>query len=221
MTGDLTIHNTTSSIDFTPIDILKNLHIIDAIFFAHVEVQHQRWALMVDPTYFKLTVSGAVGPIPISLTPEITIFDFGAFYTITNTDTPLYLFNKPIVVQLFAGGRYFKMKAALTLPLLPVIAGSVHVTSPIIGGRIMATITPRIHLILRGDAGGMSVDNVKNTWSWAANADYDFNNNVALAVGFKMLGMNFTKTNGAKSFGFNAKIWGPMFGIILRSGGSD
>ena len=212
MKGDMTIKGSTTTLDVTPLDVLKALNKVDAIFQLHVEARKGRWAFMFDPTYLKVTQDGSMGPISVSVTPSILLVDFGAFYSVLTHQLSQSLYS-PLTFQVFAGGRYFEMKARIEPKRLPSVTQEQSFTTPIIGARILSQLGQNVYLILRGDYGGFGIDGVKNTWAASLLGQYAFTRHVALALGFRVLGIDYGTGSGANRFAVDTRIYGPVLGL--------
>lgn len=214
MNGTLTLNDTTSDVSTTPMDTLEMLGDIDFIGELHVELTKDRWTLLFDPTYLKLTQDVSVGPIGASITPEITFVDFGAFYSLA--ESSLIAHQKPAVFQVLAGGRYYSMKAKIAPDRLPSVSGDQDFLTPIIGARVLAPLSKNWKLALRGDYGGFDIDDVTETWSASVLGNYSFNQKIELVAGFRVLAVNFEKGSGQDRFDINMRFWGPLIGVAFR-----
>lgn len=215
MKGDMTIKGNTSDLDVTPLDVIKSLNKVDAIFQLHMEAGKGRWSFMFDPTYLKLTQDGSMGPLSVSVTPSILLIDFGAFYSLA-THQLSQSFYSPLTFQAFAGGRYFEMKARINPQRLPNQTQQQSFTTPIIGARLINRLGQHVYLILRGDYGGFGIDGVKNTWSTSLLAQYAFTQHIALALGFRALGIDYSNGSGANRFAVDTRFYGPVLGFVFR-----
>lgn len=217
MRGDMIIRGTRSTVDMTPHDILNLLDDVDFIGELHMEAEHGPLTLMVDPTYLKLTTDVGVGPIGVTLSPSLTILDFGAFYTVL-TNPALHDATSPVKFQLFAGGRYFKMKLKISPKRFPSASGSQHILAPIVGGRLIFPIDKKFTFTARGDIGGFDFDDTQSTWSATLLGQYAFNKCVTLAVGYRFLGIHFIKNVAGTTTksGMNITFYGPVVGIIFK-----
>lgn len=212
MNGTMTVMGTEADVDVTPIDVLRNLSKLDAIFELHVEARKGRWSFMVDPTYLKVTQDATVGPLSASITPELFLMDFGAFYTLAESalSNPA---NHNWAFQLFGGGRFFNIKSTIHPSDLPSVSGEENFITPIIGARFITYITENIDLILRGDVGGFGVDDVDLTWSASMISDIHFKKHFTFTMGFRLLDIDFARGSGANRFAVDTLFYGPIIGL--------
>jgi len=211
MHGPLVVKGSVTNVDLTPSDTLRLISDIDAIWQLHLEALHGPLALMVDTTYLKLTTDVGVGPIGLTLTPSLTIIDFGAFYTIA-TNPAMGDATTPVRFQLFGGGRYFKIAARVTPKRFPTISGSQHILAPIVGARLIFPVEKQFQFIVRGDVGGFNVDCTRSTWSATILGQYLFHHWLALSVGYRALGVHFMK----EASGGDLTLYGPVVGLIFK-----
>lgn len=212
MNGDITVQGSTSGVSSAPKDIIDNLNNVDAIFQLHGELQKQRWNFFLDPTYLKLTLPIAAGPLVGSVTPELGLFDFGIFYTLKEN----FNSNKPYKVQAMIAGRAFKIKNTITPSRMPSIAGQQNFVTPMLGARLLGTLKGPWSYSLRGDIGGFDIDDVKKTWDLIAFLNYSFNQSWHAGMAWRQMGINFQRGSGTSRFAMNTKFWGPIVSIGYR-----
>lgn len=213
--GSMTVKGTTIKIDTTPGDTLKLLKDVDFIGQLHMEANKGPWTILLDPTYLKLTQDGSMGPLAATVSPEIAFVDFGTFYTLANPR--IAQTQKPLLIQVLGGGRYFHMRIKIRPSMLPSVSESQDFVTPIIGGRIKTQLDKRWNLLIRGDIGGFGIDDVKKTWSASAITEYSLNKKCMLALGFRVMGIDYAHGSGASRFAIDTRFWGPVFGIIFKA----
>ena len=215
MNGDMTVKGSTSDVDITPIDLLKNISILDFVGQLHVEAQRGNWSFMIDPTYIKASPSATLGPINVDVTVEMTLIDFGVFYKVYQQTYPN---DQAVSLELFGGGRYMYLKNEIALSAKPgaiTVVGSQGWVDPIIGGRAISRITKNVFAWFRADVGGFGVSS-KFTWSAIAAVGYDFNRRVALVGGFRGLGYDYSTGSGSDEFKMDMTYYGPIIGLKFQ-----
>lgn len=211
--GHVTVNDRTAQIDSTPIDTLKNFSDIDFIGELHLEVGKGPWAFMFDPTYLKISKSAMVNDNSATLGTTLTLIDFGVFRSVKTW--MIYHDLHSIVFQLFAGGRYLKLTADITVNETQA-KGRQSFIVPILGGRLLIQLADQVNLWVRGDFGGFGIDHTHNTWSASAVMDYVFNKTFALAWGFRVLGVDYSRQMLQRYFAMKTIYYGPELGLIIR-----
>jgi hypothetical protein len=213
--GTITARGTESTVDVTPMDLLRNLSAIDFIGQIHLELKRGPINLVFDPTYLKLTQSVRVGPIGADITPSMTIIDFGAYFTVLRKMASDHPYRGGIF-QLFGGGRYFKIGAKIKPLRLPSVSGSTDFLAPVIGARLGLALNRALAFIAKADFGGFNVDCAKSTWGGALLGKYRFHKNWQVVAGYRWLSVNFSKGSGTSKGGMDATLYGPEAGIAVN-----
>lgn len=210
--GTMTVKGNSVKLDTTPADTFDILSDVDALGEVHMEASKNRWTFMLDPTYLKITQDAAANA---SVTTELGLVDFGAFYTLAES---LIENNEShaVKLQFLGAGRYFNTKMTIRPQGLPSVSRRQNFITPIIGLRYVFKFGEHVNGILRGDYGGFNIDDVKRTWSVNAMVDYQFNPTIAVGIGYRLLGINFSKGNADTKFKQNTRYFGPMLGLIFR-----
>lgn len=135
-------------------------------------------------------------------------------------------------IDAYAGTRYVNMTVNLnaeavggvSLPLLGVEAvagrnilgtGTMWWIDPVIGLRMRHSFAPGNKFEMRGDIGGFGVGS-KFSWQFYGgySADFEYNNmHFTTLIGYRALGMNFSKWADGRENGINAVIHGPVTGV--------
>ncbi len=176
---------------------------------AHMEASHGPWTLMLDPTYLRLSAERDQGLIRPSLTSQIVLVDAGIFYRLFSTPISP---NQFVSFELLGGARYLNINNQLDFPIGLSVEDHTQLTSPIVGGRFKADITPNTHAWLRGDVGGFHVDNVNTTWSGSVGLSYSLNSHVELGLAYRVLKVDFDKGNTV----VDILMYGPMAGAVFH-----
>ncbi len=221
--GDITIGKRSAHVDVSPIDILNNFHIVDAIFQLYVEVKKERAGVMANSTYVKLTPKGTVttntrlGPIisKVSLPVTISLNDLSAYYSVLSS--PLRGHGRWIRCQLLGGVRYVYLRNALLLNIANrkqknIIANG-DWTDPLIGARLITDITSSLSLLVRGD---YAFGHKNHSWSVSALLNYAFNHYLSLSVGYKVFDFTGKTTSHGRPYEPDITFSGPGIGLALH-----
>lgn len=229
MNGSMTVKDNEADLNFKPIDVLKNLSKVDSIFQIHLEAGVDKWALMFDSTYLKVSTDVSVNvPLPLppffgrrtitlggTITPSIFLSDFGAFYSVAQKSASKF-FGNVLDLQAFVGGRYLNMKGRITPLRLPQVEEQQSFLAPIVGGRLFYNISKKYQLILLGNVGGFGVDDARFTWTASLLANIFFKEYFALAFGVRVEGFDYQRGSGADRFALDSTFYGPIIGLVFK-----
>lgn len=206
VSGDVTVKGNTRDFHVSFADILKHF---DFGAQAHLEAGHGPWTLMLDSTYLKLSDDRDKGLIRPSITSQIVLIDAGVFYRIFST--PLHA-DQFLSFEILGGARYLSLDNQMDFPMRLSLSDRTQMTTPIVGGRLKADLTPKTYVWLRGDVGGFHIGHVNNTWSGSAGIAYSINSHLDLGIAYHVLKIDFNKGNAA----MNVLMYGPMLGAAVR-----
>lgn len=205
--GDVTVGPITTPVDISMVDTLES---VDMTFMGLFEVSYNRWSLGVDVIYGKLSQDiPAGGHLFDSFRFEQKqLFVIPAVsYRVIDTDN--------YHMSIYAGARVTAMEVELTGRFAR--GGEVkHVADqswidPLVGIRGQADINDRLFFRYAGDIGGFGVSS-DLIWNAFAGLGYNVNDSVGLLVGYRALGMDYTK--GA--FTLDVVSHGPVLGLEVR-----
>jgi len=80
---------------------------------------------------------------------------------------------------------------------------------------LVADITKRLTLALRGDVGGFGVGS-HFTYNGSAILGYSFSHTVSAWLGYRILGINYQDGHGPDRFMYDVRMHGPIMGIGFR-----
>lgn len=195
---------------------LDILRVLDFAAMGTFEARKERWGLLLDGMYFKLSdgmTATRTGPGPIgatatanaNLTIKQTLLTGGVAYRVLEGSTP---------VDIIGGARYNKLSANADigisffgpLGLNPSATRSLSDekswTIPIIGARVAHPIADRWTLTGYADVGGSSGN---SGWQLAGGAAYAYSKDVSLKFGYRALKIDYNK-NG---FLYDVTFQGP------------
>ena len=89
---------------------------------------------------------------------------------------------------------------------------------PVFGLRLRHRFTPNQEIFVRGDIGGFGLG---SQFTWQAVAVYSYawqftGYQIAAALGFRALGVNYTSGSGVDALGINQVLYGPIIGASFR-----
>jgi hypothetical protein len=89
---------------------------------------------------------------------------------------------------------------------------------PVFGLRLRHRFTPNQEIFVRGDIGGFGLG---SQFSWQAVAAYSYawqftGYQIAAALGFRALGVNYTSGSGVDTLAINEVLYGPIIGVSFR-----
>ena len=234
--GQTIINGRVADIDFTPIDVLKNL---DALpFMGYAEARKDRVSFYGDVFYAKLGASGSLirarnfGPIGVGVNIsgdgefEQLVAEFGGSYEVAkwNSGAGFTAFD------VIGGFRYWRQElevgvsatGAINIAGLQLVggravarSGSVDWLDPLVGFRVRHGFAPGQEVFFRADVGGFDVGS-ELTWNVLGAYKFDFSvqNGVTYSglLGYRILDIDYTKS----SYSYDVLQHGPVMGLSLR-----
>lgn len=205
--GDIGIGALSAPIDISISDTLDTL---DMAFMGVFEAGYGRFSVGLDMIYGKTSDDFSAGG---------RIFDSFRFeqkeWILTPFAACRVIQKEGYHMDVFAGARIVFMEAELTGRL--VGPGELHSSQdtdwadPIIGIRGQADFADRWFFRYNGDIGGFGVSS-DLTWQAFAGIGYRFTENVSAALGYRGLGMDYSKGN----FTYDVVSHGPVIGLEVR-----
>ena len=220
MSGDVTVRNRTFDVD---LDLDETLDLIfDDLKFAFMgrfEAHKGNLLLTLDLFYFDMEDDDPkVRGLETQVSSQILFIEFGAGYRLGTW--PLSSAVYPAVsFDFLAGGRYARLEAGIKIgggPLGGVdVERDVDWIEPFVGGRLRLTLSERVTLVVRGDAGGFGVGS-ELTWNLIGNVQYHLSRTVSLGMGYRALSIDYEQGSGADRFRYDMIMHGPALGAAFR-----
>ncbi len=190
-------------------DVLSNL---DIGFMGTLEARNGRWSLAGDLIYSDLSSSK---PTPFGVlfgsadvAVKMTVFSGYVTYRVTEDA------NRSVDVAGGLRGYAADMKAVLsagTLPARTLADSRESWVDPVVGVRVVWTVSERWNLTGFADIGGLGIGS-DLTWQVLATADYRLNDKWSLRFGYRYL--EFDKPINGRNV--NLALSGPIFGATFR-----
>jgi opacity protein-like surface antigen len=205
--GDVGVGGRTASVDVGFNDIADALDMGALLTF---EAQKQRWGLLLDAIYLKLSTDEATpGPL-------FSNVDLGVKQTVLEGDIAYRVIEQERGgLDVLAGVRYWNLDTELDFGagLLPGVELSQNKdwVDPVVGVRYVTPLTERWSLRLRGDIGGFGVSS-DFTWQAFAGVGYDLSDRFSVAFGYRHLDVDFEDDG----FTFDVATSGPALGASIR-----
>lgn len=216
--GDVTVKGNTSEVDVSFSDLLENL---DFAGQAHLEAWKGRFGVLFDPMYAEMSADGDIGPLDIDVDVEFSIVELAALYRLTGR-SPGKNEKRNLSVDVFAGGRWTYLKSELDIEgPLGIIDLTVEKSKDwldlMIGARIIADLSERCSVVVRGDIGGFGIGSSSNfTWNAVGLIGYDVSRNKTLYAGYRYLDVDYDDGSGTSLFEYEVTTSGPLVGLAFR-----
>lgn len=205
--GDVGIGHLSAPVDISMMDTLES---VDMTYMGILEAGYGRWSFGVDVFYGKLSQDvGGGGHLFRSFRFEQKQWLITPMVAYRAIETDRYH------MDVFAGARITVLEAELTGRF--VGGGEVSTTrdtdwtDPIIGIRGQADLTDRFFFRYYGDIGGFGA-NSDLTWQAFAGFGYQVNDHVNVAVGYRALGVDYSKD----AFSLDTVTHGPVIGFEVH-----
>jgi len=215
--GTATVKLHEADVDKSFGDILEDL---DFGMMVNLLARKGRFGLYGDVLYLGVSdttpVTNAAGATLLEAETSLDswIVDFGASWEATRWGAP----GKGTTgfLDLFFGGRYWSMDTEITAES-PFFAGERSVSTgmdwvdPVVGGRFVTDLTPKLRLIGAGDIGGFDMgDGSKLTWSASALLGWRFSPMISGWAGYKHLAI---EREDDKHNSIDLAFSGPVLGV--------
>lgn len=121
-------------------------------------------------------------------------------------------------IDLIGGARYtyLNQEIELTFPgPIPKqdLGGSKDYVEPLIGARLIWTLSDQWKVAFRGDMSGFGVGSGSDlTWNALLGADYKLSDKSSFKFGYRIYDIDYSNGSGANEFGFDAELHGPYLG---------
>ena len=203
--GDVGVNGNNLHFYATPDELFSHfrfglLGLVDTRYKRIVMPLDLLWMRLADDRALPLSPTGTVANVKLDmfiLTPKIG-------YRVIDT--------KMIKIDALAGLRYWHIGQNLQFTTNTLnFSGSQNWVDPLVGGRILGNLSPKVEIAIAGDVGG---------WGTGSQLDYQVGGflgyrikpNVALQAGYRYLSVDYT--NGNKLLNLN--ISGPLFGVTIN-----
>lgn len=184
--GDVGIAGRVAPVEIGFDDILENL---DIAVMGAVEVSRDRWSIMADLNYAKLSTSSMPAGINAKIEQEQFLGNFILAYQALRSSAGR--------LDVYAGARLNSVKLSISLddPSTPGVdfSGSDRKTwlDPIIGARFQTDLSERTFFRAVGDLGGFGVSS-DITWQAMAGFGYRFCDSCSGLLGYRAIGTDFS-----------------------------
>lgn len=184
---------------------------LDVGLMGTFEARKGRWGVVFDGLYMKLSadVEPLVPERSGTNTAELkeTLLQIAGAYRVFD--------DAVTAVDVLAGARYTNLEVELNLvptalrPLGRERSGNVDWTDGFVGGRVLHKLSDRWSLVGYADLGGGGTD---KSWQLIAGANYRFSDKMSGKFGYRILSMDYDKTE----FLYNIKTAGIYAGLGFR-----
>lgn len=204
MNGETGIGDITVPIDASPADIFRNLKIGGMLYF---EAQTKKWAITSDLVFMNLENE---------VTPT-TLIHSGTVKANQGIWEASGLYRVFSFLEIGAGGRLNHLKTAMDVRQNVFPAGTEGIVrdnaawwyDPVILTRLSADIKGKWLFQFRGDIGGFGVGS-DLTWQLQGYAGYRFSKVFQLTAGYRIISIDYQKSDDSKPFIFNIDEFGPV-----------
>lgn len=242
--GSVAVNGNEVEIDADFSDTASEMDSLVALM-GYTEARQKPWAIYFDLVYANIGFTGGssreASPIPgltISADSEsgvdlsLLVAELGGLYELSAWETGA---GGKTGLDALAGVRYFhtsvdlsyEITGAVNLPPFGLTqegsfavarSGDIDWVDPIIGLRLRHDFPGGDRLQLRGDIGGFGVGS-EFSWQLMAAYAHDFtwgDSVLSLALGYRVLDVDYSTGSGLNQFDFNTTIHGPLLGLTFR-----
>jgi hypothetical protein len=205
MNGETGIGDIVSvPIDADPGDVFSNLRFGGMLYF---EAQTKKWALTSDLVFMNLQ----------NEITETTLLHSGTVKANQGVWENAGLYRVLPFLEVGIGGRLNHLKTSMDVNRNVFPSGTEEILressatwfDPVIIARLCADIKNKWLFQLRGDLGGFGIGS-DFTWQVQAYAGYRFSKLFQLTAGYRILSIDYEKSNGSEPFVFDIDEFGPI-----------
>lgn len=244
ITGSVAVNGNEVDIDADFSDTASEMDSLVALM-GYTEARKKPWGVYFDLVYANIGFTGGsaheTSPIPgltISADSQsgvdlaLLVAELGGMYELGSWETSK---GGTTGLDVLAGVRYFhtsvdlsfEITGAVNLPPLGLSqegslavarSGDIDWVDPMIGLRLRHDFAGGDRLQLRGDIGGFGVGS-EFSWQLMAAYAHDFtwgDSVLSLALGYRVLDVDYSTGSGLSEFDFNTTIHGPLLGLTFR-----
>lgn len=202
MDGSMAIAERQQDFDVPFSTVVENL---DLALMAHLDLRNDRWVVASDLIYVDLEDEQSLERGSLTAGLELTLVEALGGYRVTPA------------VTLLAGARWVDMGTSLRASG-EVVASDADAgkswLDPVVGVHVLAPLSNRWWLGLRGDAGGFGVG---SDLTWQAYADVGFRASevVSIMLGYHVLDIDYETGSGLQAVALDVMMSGPQLGVVF------
>ncbi|HVY53004.1 MAG TPA: hypothetical protein VHA13_00605 [Gammaproteobacteria bacterium] len=187
-----------------------NWHDLDFGGGLDFEARKEKWSLLLDPSFVKLTQIQYVNNARAKASLGISSIDAGAYYQVLPTINILES-ERTTSLELMGAFRIMGFHSVIDYysPTLRNKSDTTNIITPVLGARIKYNPSINFQTWLNADFGGFKIDRVASTWSAMAGIKYYFTKNWGATLAYKALGVHYYK----RAYTINTIVHGPLLGI--------
>jgi hypothetical protein len=204
--GTLGVNGNDASFHATPDELISHFRFG---LLGLVDTRYKRVVMPVDILWLRLGDDRALPNVGITANVKGTVFILSPKVGYRVIDT------KMIKIDALAGLRYWYFGESLSFNPTPPnlkFSGSQDWVDPLVGGRILGNLSPKISIAIAGDVGG---------WGVGSQLDYQFGGflgyrikpAMALQAGYRYLAVNYSNGGGSRTA--DMIISGPLIGLTM------
>lgn len=219
--GDFSVGPYSRSVDASFIDISNRSRRFPLGFMGRLEAHYDRLGFYLDGNYVNLQFKPRFVQLSQGIDSELGLMDYGVMYRILGpsaAEMPASLGKRNSNwLAVYAGGRTIWLDNSVEL-MGPrggqiSLSASKSFTSPVIGGRFLASLTPHWFVLVDGNVGGFGVQNVSFTGAVSGALGYRttvFDIPTSFEIGYRVLRYNVDSKGSLQT---NATLNGPFVGV--------
>lgn len=182
-------------------DVLEHL---DAAVFLMGTARKGRFVMQGDYTYAS-TSAGASLPMNLSANAEVRQT------SLTLTGGYNWQITPQSSVDLLAGGRYWHVKAGVSVPNVLDVQSKTTFVDPIVALRWYTTLAPRWSTLAYADLGGFGIGS-DLTWQLMGSVNYQVRDDIYVSLGYRYLSVDYQGSGKRLDF----QQHGIMTGVTFR-----
>ncbi len=244
ITGSVAVNGNQVDIDADFSDTASEMDSLVALM-GYTEARKKPWGVYLDLVYANVGFTGGsareASPIPgltISADSQsgadlaLLVAELGGMYELGSWETSK---GGTTGLDVLAGVRYFHTSVDLSYEITGAVnlppfglsqegsfavarSGDIDWVDPIIGLRLRHDFAGGDRLQLRGDIGGFGAGS-EFSWQLMAAYAHDFtwgDSVFSLALGYRVLDVDYSTGSGLNQFDFNTTLHGPLLGLTFR-----
>jgi len=244
ISGTVGVRNQQIDTSASILDLIQKSNSLGA-FMGYFEADKGRVGFFTDLVYANLGFGGSTlnyrNPLPglrltlttqQALTYQMFIAEMGGVYELYHWPGTEASFT---ALDALVGFRYWNMSVDASfdaqlnanipsvgfdrsLGLAIARADTIQWVDPLVGFRLRHQLTPNQSFFVSGDIGGFGLG---SSLTWQAVGAYSYawqftGYQIALALGFRALGVDYSVPGGANGFNLNETMYGPIIGVSFR-----
>lgn len=211
-TGTATVRQVEFDFGLDPSDIVENL---DFALMGHAEVRKGKLAFFHDFNYLDLSADDSITFLRVDSRIKYGQYDVAAAYEVWRKDFSEG--SETFAVDLFGGVRAQNLEGKVDLKPGPRFSREESFAELLVGSRAFLRVSEKVVGRARLDFSGFGIGSGSSlTWNLSCYVDYALSKGAALGLGYRIMGLDYSRGTGSSKLAVDAVFSGPVLGVSFN-----